>query len=213
MFAIKRTLKYMSGAFAVVALIAACAKSDNSRVGRVSGNGVGVAANTPSCPSTSAAYVSENGGYTSGNFQTIVDGLLSATVDPQYFGTITSSNGVQVQGRLAFDNSGNLNAPASNLQLTITDSFVGQTDNTGATVQPYLIQFNSASSGQINVSNGTFVVQFKDNFGEVDLNGQFNTSTVMATVSYVNYANVVAGSSNAQGTIGVFQMPRCGFIY
>lgn len=200
--------------------LAACAKkSGNNLAGRGAGTAVGVAGNAPTCTNVqqSSGRVYENNATGSAyTFEQRVKGLIAATVDPQYFGTISgdpneAQSGVTLEGRLRYDASGKVLLDQTNLKLTVYDSFVGQKDSSGTTIQPFPINFNAASAGTMNLATKQFTLQFKDSYGEVNLTGVVNGATVTGTISYQNYTNY-NGSQGSGSILGAFTIATCGWI-
>ncbi|MBS1970290.1 MAG: hypothetical protein JSU04_08275 [Bdellovibrionales bacterium] len=205
----------------VFGTMVACSQNTDLRSARATGIATGVTGSgSSSCGTTTqtTGRIYDGGGTSSYTFEQRVKGLLSSSIDPSYFGTISGSSsststGVSMEGHIAFDSSGNLNISQTNLKLTVTDSYVGQTDSTGAVVQAYPINFSSASSGTVNLSAKTFSVVFKDNYGEITVTGSFSSSMATGTVSYANYQTAVAGNYPSSGTLGSFQISTCSFVY
>lgn len=212
-------LMKMVMSFVVLVTLAACSKGASERSARATDGNLGATGNTSTCSSAAQAVgrVYDGGVASGGTFEQRVKGLLSATVDPQYFGTISGdgndpSTGVTIEGRLRYDGAGNVLMNQTNLKLVVTDSFVGQKDSTGAVIPAYPMNFAAASSGTVNVAAKTFTIVFKDSYGEITLNGSFNTSMVTGTISFANSTTVLAGGTPASGTLGAFQIATCGWI-
>ncbi len=212
-------IKKLTVIFFAVSVLASCAKKSEDRTARGSGPALGVAGNTSTCgtgqQSVGRIYEANNIDSTS-TFEQRVKGLISATVDPQYFGTISGNgndaqSGVTIEGRLRYDGNGSVLLDQSNLKITIYDSYVGQKDSSGNAVQAYPINFNTASAGTMNLQTKVFTLQFKDTYGEVTLNGTVNASTVTGTVSYQNYTSYKGGQA-AAGNLGTFTIATCGLV-
>lgn len=210
--------KIMMILVAMTALVA-CSKSNDSRPARANGN-VGVSGGGSSSTCTTAGQATGrvyDNGVSGTSFEQRVKGLLSASVDPQYFGTISGNGndaqtGVTIEGRLRYDSNGNILLDQTNLKLIVTDSYVGQKDSNGATIQAYPIQFSTASSGNMNLSTKTFTVLFKDSYGEVTVTGTVNGSVVSGSISYNNYVSY-DNSTPASGSLGAYQIATCGLIH
>lgn len=197
--------------------LVACSKKSEDRSARQTGAAVGVTGNSPTCSTAQQAvgrvYDASN---SVSSFEQRVKGLLSATVDPQFFGTISGNgndaqNGVTIEGRLRYDGSGNILLDQTNLKLTIYDSFVGQKDSSGNIIAAYPIQFNTATGGSVNLQTKTFTIQFRDNYGEVVLTGNINASTVTGTITYQNFVSF-NGTQPSGGALGAFSIATCGWI-
>jgi hypothetical protein len=205
----------------VLGTLVACSQGTNLRSARATGTASGVTGSgSSSCGTTTqtTGRVYDGGGSSSFTFEQRVKGLLSASIDPSYFGTISgdmssTSTGVSLEGHIAYDSSGNLNISQTNLKMTVSDSYVGQTDSSGAVVQAYPMNFPSASAGSVNLSAKTFSVVFKDSYGEVTLTGSFAGSVTTGTVSYTNYTTAVSGNYPTSGALGSFQISTCSFVY
>lgn len=203
-----------------VSTVMACSKKDGNQLPGRGGVGVlGVSGNTPTCATTQQAVgrvYENNSSGSSYTFEQRVKGLIAATVDPQYFGTISGSandaqSGVTMEGRLRYDGNGTVLLDQTNLRLTIYDSLVGQLDSSGKTIEPFTINFNTATSGTVNLATKQFTILFADDVGEVTVTGSINNSTVNGTISYKNYKNF----NSAQGSsavLGAFTIATCGWI-
>lgn len=201
---------------AMTALVA-CAKGNDSRSGRTNNN-VGVSGGTSTTCGTNTQSVGRvyDNDASGTSFEQRVKGLLSALVDPQYFGTISGNandaqTGVTIEGRLRYDSNGNILLEQSHLKLMVTDSYVGQKDSNGATIQAYPIQFSAASSGNMNLATKTFTLLFKDRYGEVTVTGTVDGSTVRGSISYNNNTSY-NNSTPASGLLGAFQIATCAWI-
>lgn len=196
----------------VLAATAACSKGADFHTARatsatgVVGSGVG-----STCGNTAqtTGRVYDNGGGSSYTFDQRVKGLLAASVDPQYFGTIT---GVTIEGHIAYDTNGTVNVSQTNLKLVVADSFVGQKDDKGGIISAYPMNFATATSGTVNIAAKTFTVLFKDSYGEITLTGNYGTSVVTGSISYTNFSTVATGNYPTSGTLGAFQISSCSFI-
>lgn len=207
--------------FVVLTTLAACSNGADLRSARASNQATGVTGSggSSSCGVTTqvAGRVYDGGGSSSYTFEQRVKGLLAASVDPQYFGTISgdsasTATGVSMEGKIVYDASGNVNVSQTNLKLVVTDSFVGQTDASGKLVTAYPMNFASASSGTVNIAAKTFTVLFKDSYGEITLTGSYNSSTTTGSITYTNFSTVASGNFPTSGTLGAFQISTCSFI-
>jgi len=212
----KKLMQLMVLGVALVSL-SACSKGMEYRASRTADgvNSNGNDTNNSCSSSTQAtARVYDSGSASGTTFEQRVKGLLSALVDPQYFGTISgdansTQTGVTIEGRIRYDSAGKIQTSQSSLKLVVTDSFVGQKDGEGKTVTAYPIQFNSASSGEVH-SDRTFSAVFKDTLGEITVTGTLGGSTVTGKISYVNYTSF-DGSAGASGDLGSFTLPTCAW--
>ncbi len=198
--------------------LAACSSGKTTSVGARSAQGVtgtGVVSGV-SCKSHSGRiYSSANA--QGATFEQRIKGLVSATVDPAYFGAVDGSVSatqtcVAIEGRLSHDSAGVVNLSQSTLKITIYDSMVGTNNSNNEIIEPYVIQFTSAAEGSVNVSTKSFLLQFKDEYGEVNLTGNFSQATTTGTVSYQNYTSFDSNSP-AASALGDFVMPTASFVY
>jgi len=151
-------------------------------------------------------------------FESRVKGLLSVTINPEEVGAISSldndSTGVRFQGTIKLDQSGQVVSSQSKLFIKVYDSFVGQTGSNGQILEPIPVSFNGSSiSGSINLQTGRGTIYFRDQYGEVRFDGQYDQSGLFkGTVSYTNSVSVVQGQSPSAGFLGQFYIARCAFI-
>jgi hypothetical protein len=204
-----------------LASLAACSSAKNMSAARnasdVGAVGNQTSVNGVSCKGNSGRIYDGGTAGASGTFEQRIKGLVSATVDPSYFGSIDGSmNSTQTcvafEGRLNTDASGNVNVSQSNLKITVYDSYVGTADVDGGTIEPYVIQFSAASSGQVNASGKTFSIQFKDEYGEINLSGSFAQATTTGTMNFKNYKSFDNASSPASALLGAFSIPTASFV-
>lgn len=212
--------KSMMGVLVALALsLSACAKKDSSAV-RVAGRGAstGVTQGGTTTPNTCSS-ASMNWGKiydpnASPQFEAQVKGFVSATLDPQSLGTISGNindkTGIDFSGSFQFDAQGRLIPASSTVVIKIFDSFVGQVYN-GQTVVPYAVEFSQASEGIIDRTTRQIQVKFKDSYGEIVFQGQYDNNTVQGTVHYQNYT-AVTGYQPSGGTLGAFRAYTCALI-
>lgn len=214
--------KSMMGVLVLAALsLLGCAKNNSSGV-RIAGRGAGAVPTTPaqqqglpnSCSNSQMEIGKIFDPYSSPQFESQVKGFVSATMDPQEFGTISGniydSTGIDFKGSFQFDSQGNLISESSSLWIKIVDSYVKQTYN-GELVQPFIVEFVAANSGIIDRNTRQFKVIFKDNFGEIIFVGRYDNQIAEGEVSYVNNT-AVAGYQPASGKLGSFRAYSCGLI-
>lgn len=205
--------------------LSACAKKEGGAV-RVAGRQQGLTGpqvtpqgGTHQCTSaqTTTGKIFDAAG-NSALFENQVKSFVSATMDPQQFGSISGvisdRTGVDMVGTFTFDSAGQLVTGQSAVLIKIFDSLVGQVYN-GETIPPYTIQFSTAASGSIDRATKQFAVKFADSYGEIVFQGRFDNSSVNGitegTVSYTNYT-AVSGFSPASGTLGSFRAYTCALI-
>ncbi|WP_374080211.1 hypothetical protein [Bdellovibrio bacteriovorus] len=212
--------KSMMGVLVALALsLSACAKKDSSAV-RVAGRGasIGVTQGGTTTPNT-CGNANMNWGKiydpnASGQFEAQVKSFVSATLDPQSLGTISGNisdkTGIDFSGSFQFDAQGRLIPASSTVVIKIFDSFVGQVYD-GKTVVPYVVEFSQASEGIIDRTTRQIQVKFKDSYGEIVFQGQYDNNTVQGTVHYQNYT-AVSGYQPSGGTLGAFRAYTCALI-
>lgn len=154
--------------------------------------------------------------YSTGNFESRVKGLLSATIDPSEIGQISSSandqTGVRFQGTIKVETNGTVNLQQTKILIKVYDSFVLQSASDGTNqYQPIPIEFTTAAAGQFNMQTGSGYVIFRDQYGEVRFDGNLSGDYLSGQVSFANSTNVTGGSA-AQGVLGQFYVARCGII-
>ena len=132
-----------------------------------------------------------------------------ALADPSlHAADIGTINGVTLQGDVVVDQNngnviiGNQTDTFSNIQILITDSWVGSPSSQGGTIQPISV-FVRAKSGRAAKGNVSLV--FGDNLGDVIVNGTYNSTTFQGTVSFRN-------ANGASGTLGKFSVNTCSFF-
>lgn len=212
--------KSMMGVLVALALsLSACGKKDSSAV-RVAGRGTptgvsqsgGTTPNT--CGNANMTWGKIYDPYASSAFESQVKGFVSATLDPQSLGTISGNindkTGIDFSGSFQFDTAGKLIPASSTVVIKIFDSFVGQVYN-GQTIVPYVVEFKQASEGMIDRNTRQIQVRFKDSYGEIIFQGQYDNTTVQGTVQYQNYT-AVNGYQPAAGILGSFRAYTCALI-
>ncbi|MBK9322623.1 MAG: hypothetical protein IPM97_06655 [Bdellovibrionaceae bacterium] len=207
----------MSMALAVV--LTACSSAKTTSVGARSAEGlVGAGAVSGTSCKSHNGRIYESTSNQGASFEQRVKGLISATVDPSYFGAIEGSKTatqtcVAIEGRISYDvSSGAVNLSQSNLKITIYDSFVGTNNSNNEPIEPYVIQFTGAAAGRVIVAEKSFNLQFKDEVGEINLTGNLSQTMTTGNVSYQNYENFNSNSP-ASGFLGDFSIPTASFAY
>lgn len=201
--------------------LSACAKKDDSKVRIVgrAGGGTGTAVGAggyatcgAQAQSTGKIFDAQSN---SARFEADVKSFVSATLDPQYLGSVSgdinAATGIDFLGGLRFNAQGQLEVESASLMIKIFDSYAKQTYN-GQVVQPYVIEFVGASSGMIDHQTRQFQVTFKDAYGSVTMQGSFSQNGLASgTVTYENFI-AVEGYFPARGTLGSFRIATCGLI-
>lgn len=211
--------KLMGALVLVVLSLSACAKKDGASVasaGRATATGTTSQVTQTvqnACGSNIKGRIYDPAG--SANFERQVKGLLSASIDPSSFGTISGNvndptTGVDVYASIKFDYIGAIVAAESTLQIKVFDSYVGQVVD-GKVIREFDITFSKAASGQINRNTRQFQATFTDEYGDVILSGAYNDSIAQGTVYYQNRQSV-SSSYPSNGTLGTFTIPTCFLI-
>lgn len=209
---------------ATVMMVACTPKKDSARTvgvtraadaaGIVNGT-AGVIANTCSQNQFPIGTIYDSGTaqvslYNSGTYEDRVKGLLSATVNPQEVGQISSAQwettGVRFQGVIKLDQNGNVQLAQSKILIKVYDSFVLQQN-----AQPIPVSIEAASEGRFDMQTGTGYVVFKDQYGEIRLDGRFDAQNFSGQISYKNYVSF-DNQTPSQGQLGQFLIARCGII-
>ena len=209
-------------------LLSACAPSEKSF--QVKSTGVGVVSGSDTVVSSSQylgcnSSVSESFGRVYGGssvsseavFTQQVKDFVSSFLSPNAVGTVSpllgASTGIELSGHLSFDNQGLIKVESSDLSLMIYDSHVGQIDSsTGKAIQPIPVLLSKPSEGRWNRTTGQFSVKFTDKYGDVVIAGNIQKGTTSGEIRYSNKLAVDGGSAKS-GTLGVFYIYSCGFIY
>ncbi len=184
---------------------------------RTTGSGI-VGGLTTTCPQNQfpIGTIYDNGNqqpslYNSGSYEARVKSFLSATVNPQEVGQISGAQwentGVRFQGVIKLDATGKVQLAMSKLLIKVYDSYVLQSSGT----EPIPVSIDSASEGQFSPQTGVGYVVFKDQYGEVRLDGVYDAQNFSGTVTYRNYVSYNS-STPAQGQLGQFLIARCAII-
>ena len=160
----------------------------------------------------------QNGGYslTAGSFEDRVKALLSATINPSEIGTISAgasdATGVRFQGNIKIDTSGQVVLASTKIKILVYDSYVlnSQYASDGKKYEAVPLEFTSAAEGRFD-NTGSGYVLFRDSYGEIRFDGQYDNQYFKGTVSFRNTQSVLGGTA-AQGTLGQFYVARCGII-
>lgn len=154
-----------------------------------------------------------SGGYTN-DFEYAVKEFASSNIMPNELGTISGNRndtmtGVRFEATLKASATGEVDLAQAKLKITIYDSFVGQIDSSGRKIQAYFVSFDRAASGKIDMNGGLSTIVFKDNYGEVTLEGRLNQSIFNGIMRFKNYTAVDGGAPGV-GDLGAFEISRCG---
>lgn len=202
-------LKVLMTVAAMSSLIA-CGKSSPNNSTRGAEGVSALAAQMATCANGQSAvgYVYSD----SGDLTTQAQELVSATINPQFFGTVSgqpgAATGIDLRMRIKMVN-GQVNAAATMMQLVIYDSNVGQpsTVNAGQLIQPYPITMTQA----VQASNSQIL--FEDQFGRILVNiTQTDPQSIRGTIQFENKTNVAGGTAYSD-TLGSFILPACVVQY
>ena len=221
-FAVSATIAMLTGCNHSSGNNKAVARTNNPRGPQVSVNQNFSFSTTCSDGSSAVGQVFANG---TNDFRTEVVGLASATMPDandnlgDISGTPNDTTGVDLYLHIPSNGSA-INQVDSGIRLVIYDSFVGTSDDSGNTVQPYSITV-PAKTGQFNSSTGAFQIIFQDAvsansqpYGTITVSGQVQGGVAQGTISYDNFTNADSGAAAVHGQLNVFtfSMPACGLI-
>ncbi len=214
--------KYILTALIALTVVGCNAKKDSARTATVNRTGYGFTNGNTGYGNTCAQNQSPIGTiygqsssqpslYDGGSFEANVKSFLSATVDPNEVGQISSGpsdqTGVRFQGAIKLDQNGNVVLSSSRVLIKVYDSYMLQ----NSSLQAIPIEITQAAAGQFNMQTGVGYVVFRDQYGEVRFDGKLDAQYFSGTVSYRNYTSVIS-QSPAQGQLGQFYVARCGII-
>lgn len=154
-------------------------------------------------------------------FQEAIAGFADAIVPENYIGFVGArgegNTGAFLGGRVALT-GGSLGSNSqtqvnitsnSVLQIVIYDEFVGKTDDQGAVIPP-IARFFQNSSGYVR---GNYVyLKFADEFGFVEMEGQFDATHFYGEISYDNQRTETPNGTPAAGIMGNFSVEKCQFF-
>lgn len=147
-------------------------------------------------------------------FRGRVADLVSASMNPfelgQVSGAITGSTGVTVTVNLVTDASGNIISNQSQFNLSIHDSYVGQSGSEGGSILPIQIAHTTDSqlAGSYSSQTKQLNLQFSDEYGEISIQGRIANSQFSGTVQFSNFISFDE-SSPKSGVLGQFQINNC----
>lgn len=156
-------------------------------------------------------------------FQAGVAGLISNLAEPDgtqalALGTVSGrsgdTTGVRFWGSVARGANGQITDGA--LRISIVDNYVGQTNSAGEAITEIPIYIASGVEGFAGVSgqmNGNSArVTFSDSYGSITLDGQVSGQWFVGNMYYANSFLWNGQRPGAQGTLGYFAVPVCGFF-
>jgi hypothetical protein len=138
----------------------------------------------------------------------VVKILMSPVVPAEEIGSVSS---VMIQGDISVDRTNGQVIPSPNqgILIVITDSNVGAPSSNSPTgrIEPMPIRLAPNSGG---ISNGNVNLIFRDNTGEIRIQGTYDTSVFRGSISFTN--NQVGYQNQREGTLGTFQTATCNFF-
>ena len=162
------------------------------------------------CASNSIGWIYDDG---SGQFQSRLQSFVSVSLEPGDLGPVSGWDGsgsdVEVQMQARFTQQGQFIAQDSFLEITIYDSFVGQTDSsTGEPIEPYVVSLEQASQGSYNSTTGQYQITYQDEYGSVLVEGSVQGSEFVGVVKFQNFVSW-NGASGQSGVLGTIRVPSC----
>ena len=188
--------------------------SRNANTSNVNGSSNNGTIGNKNCQNSDLGYIYDPSASQSGSFsfQQRVADLVSVGISPESLGEVSGvsgeNTGVQIRMKLRFNSGGQIVSGESFLEISIYDSYVGQDDGTGNSVEPIVIYIESVKSGTLNPSSKQLQVVFADQYGEISLQGRVQGEDLMGTVSFTNFVSY-DNSSPRSGQLGSFLIPAC----
>lgn len=144
-------------------------------------------------------------------FQSALKSLVSAQMDPQYLGYVSSTDGVMIRAYVEVDGQGRVVPQNSRLSIEIKDEFTNQTDSSGNRI-PSVTMTLPASSGY--AYNGQVQLVFQDSAGRIEVYGTFQNGSIMnGQLWFANSRKWDGSAVSSQLTgLGNFQVQTCGFF-
>lgn len=154
-------------------------------------------------------------------FEEAVRYLVSASIDPKELGSVSGQSGQNtgvrfwgvVETESSFTQGPSRQAIRLNtaeLRITIWDSFAGQTDSAGNVIPEYPIHFHGAAEGYVDGTRA--VLTFSDSLGKIILDGTISKDYFQGAIRFDNVQYWDGRTPGAEGTIGSFKVPTCGFF-
>lgn len=197
-------------------VMSACNKKadESTSIGSRAGRG-GTTSYTPN----GVYYTAQTGqvvanGSTASEYEKIVKGLISASMDANQVGSI-GANAVTIKGYVEFDTNGQMIASTSSIQLEIVDSYTNQTDSNGQVVAPIQLHIGGSMSTGTAYSNKTVSLVFQDAYGTVTIQGNYQDNVnFKGVISYQNSTNQTPGDTinHYANNRMSFSIPLCGMF-
>lgn len=184
--------------------------ANTSNVGGSSNNGT---IGNKNCQNSDVGYIYDSSSQSgSVSFQQRVADFVSVGISPDSLGEVSGtygdSTGIQLRLKLRFSSGGQIVSGESFLELTVYDSYVGQSDGSGNLIEPITVYIESVKSGTFNPSTKQLQVTFADQYGEISLQGRVQGEDIQGSVSFVNFVSY-DNSTPRSGQLGSFLIPAC----
>jgi hypothetical protein len=134
-----------------------------------------------------------------------IQGLVSASMDPQELGNVMPYGDVVIMGFIDMDRNGTINTENSRLRLEIWDDYARN-----GSASEIALSFNRMKSYNPNGNQITMV--FGDDFGDIIVSGEYTQYDFYGYVTYRNTKSFDGSSSYAEGNVGSFQVSVCGLF-
>jgi hypothetical protein len=137
----------------------------------------------------------------------MVSGDSGQTTGIRFWGSVGLSGGRLI---LNGQNNQQVVAQGSALRIGIFDSYVGQTNSEGEVITEVPVYIAPGVEGFVGVTGmvqgNRAQITYRDNYGTITLDGQFDSNTFRGSVAYNNV------SPQASGYLGVFTVRTCEFF-
>lgn len=206
-------------------ILAACSPKKSSVKSNTGSSATIAGVTLGQCDGSTGTVNSTQGGIfdtsaTSYNFENQVKALLSATMSPYDVGSVSAypnaQTGVRFKGVVKLDANGAVVGAQSKILISVYDSIYVNNKYTNPNEVEIQIEFDPAKlatiTGQFDTQTGTGYLSLKDKYGEVRFDGTVNAQNFSGTVRFQNSVTVLSGSSPASGSLGQFQIQRCGLL-
>ncbi len=128
-----------------------------------------------------------------------VSGQMNATTGIRFWATASTGQPVNPNG----NNNISINGEGSELRIVIWDSYAGYIDSNGELITEVPVHIRGTAWG--NVTGNRAVIRFQDQYGWIELNGQFDSNYFQGTMFFDN-------TNGAANYLGRFYVPTCGFF-
>ncbi len=180
----------------------------------------------PNNPSGSSSLSGQILGEDEQSFQDAIKGFLSASVDEQYVGEVSSGNGgynqgtgayfggrVRIQTGNGFSARGGMPRTTvsrdSILAITVVDKYAIEQEQEGKSIPPMSVNLVQASG---YVQGNEAHLQFWDEYGSVEMVGEFDETYFEGRISYSNDYMWDGSQPGEAGRLGYFRVRTCTFF-